>query len=47
MLASAEMENAQNAKLGRGETVLLDAWFNSQKRADAFGQQDLLPLQME
>jgi len=39
LLASAEMENAQNAKLGRGDTVLVDAWFNSQKRADAFGQQ--------
>ncbi|MGA2672514.1 MAG: glycoside hydrolase family 88 protein [Terracidiphilus sp.] len=39
LLASAEMENAENAKLGRGDTVLLDAWFNSQKRADAFGQQ--------
>jgi unsaturated rhamnogalacturonyl hydrolase len=40
ILASVEIENSQNAKLGRGETVLLDAWFNSQKRADAFGRQD-------
>ena len=39
LLASAEMENAANAKLGRGKTVLLDAWFNSQTRPDAFGQQ--------
>ena len=39
LLASAEMENAANAKLGRGETVLLDGWFSSQKRSDAFGQQ--------
>ena len=39
LLASAEMENAPNAKLGRGQTVLMDAWFNSQKRPDAFGQQ--------
>jgi unsaturated rhamnogalacturonyl hydrolase len=39
LLASAEFENVQNAKLGRGETVLLDAWFNSQKREDAFGRQ--------
>jgi unsaturated rhamnogalacturonyl hydrolase len=39
LLASAEMENAPNAKLGRGETVLLDAWFNSRKRPDAFGRQ--------
>lgn len=38
LLASAEMENADNAKLGRGDTVLMDAWFNSQTRADAFGQ---------
>jgi len=30
---------APNAMLGRGNTVLLDAWFNSQKRADALGQQ--------
>jgi unsaturated rhamnogalacturonyl hydrolase len=40
LLASMEMENEQNAKLARGETVLVDAWFNSQKRLDAFGQQD-------
>ncbi len=40
LLASVENENAQNAKLGRGNTVMVDAWFNSQKRADAFGVQD-------
>ena len=39
LLASAEIENAANARLGLGKTVLLDAWFNSQKRQDAFGQQ--------
>lgn len=39
LLASVEIENAANAKLGRGQTVLLDAWFNSQKRTDAFGHQ--------
>jgi unsaturated rhamnogalacturonyl hydrolase len=39
LLASTEMENAPNANLGRGDKVLLDAWFNSQHRADAFGQQ--------
>jgi unsaturated rhamnogalacturonyl hydrolase len=38
LLASTEIENAANAKLGRGKTILLDAWFNSQKRPDAFGQ---------
>ncbi|MGB6191408.1 MAG: glycoside hydrolase family 88 protein, partial [Terracidiphilus sp.] len=39
LLASAEMETATNVKLGRGKTILLDAWFNSQKRADAFGRE--------
>jgi unsaturated rhamnogalacturonyl hydrolase len=39
LLASAEMENAEDAKLGRGKTVMLDGWFSSQKRPDAFGQQ--------
>jgi len=39
LLASVEMENAQNARLGRGDTVAVDAWFNSQKRTDAFGRQ--------
>jgi unsaturated rhamnogalacturonyl hydrolase len=39
LLASSEIETAQNAKLGRGRTVLVDGWFNSQQRADAFGQQ--------
>jgi unsaturated rhamnogalacturonyl hydrolase len=40
LLASMEMENSQTAKLGRGEAFLVDAWFNSQKRLDAFGQSD-------
>ena len=39
LLASAEIENAQNAKSGRGDTVLVDGWFNSQQHLDAFGQQ--------
>jgi unsaturated rhamnogalacturonyl hydrolase len=38
LMASVEMENAAQAKLGRGKTVMLDAWFNSQTRSDAFGQ---------
>jgi len=38
LLASSEIENSSNAKLGRGKTILLDAWFNSQTRPDAFGQ---------
>jgi unsaturated rhamnogalacturonyl hydrolase len=41
LLASSEMETADNAKLGRGHNVLVDGWFNSQQRADAFGQQVL------
>ena len=39
ILASTEMETAQNAKLGRGDVVVADGWFNSQQRTDAFGQQ--------
>jgi unsaturated rhamnogalacturonyl hydrolase len=39
LLASTEMENAQNAKLGRGQKVVVDAWFNSQMHADPTGQQ--------
>jgi unsaturated rhamnogalacturonyl hydrolase len=39
LLAASEMENAQNAKLGRGDTVVVDGWFNSQQRTDAFGKQ--------
>ncbi len=39
LLASVEMENAQNAKLGRGDVVMVDGWFNSQQRTDAFGHE--------
>ncbi len=39
LLASSEMETAVNAKLGRGRTVIVDGWFNSQERADAFDRQ--------
>jgi unsaturated rhamnogalacturonyl hydrolase len=38
LMASVEMENSAQAKLGRGKTVMLDAWFNSQMHPDAFGQ---------
>lgn len=38
LMASVEMENAQNAKLGRSDVVMVDGWFNSQQRTDAFGQ---------
>ena len=39
ILASSEIENVQNAKLGRGKTVMVDAWFNSQKRTDSTGRE--------
>lgn len=38
LLAASEMDNAQNARIGRGDTVVIDGWFNSQKRTDAFGK---------
>jgi len=37
-MAAAEMEAAPSAMLGRGKTVLLDAWYNSQKRTNVAGQ---------
>lgn len=39
ILASIEVENLENAWLGRGANVLVDGWFNSESRLDAFGQQ--------
>jgi unsaturated rhamnogalacturonyl hydrolase len=41
LLASSEMETADRVSLGRGNTVLVDAWFNSQKRSGPFGQEEL------
>lgn len=38
LMASTEMEASQTATLGRGKTILLDAWFNSQTRKNAAGQ---------
>jgi len=38
LLASTEDEMADTALLGHGKTVLLDAWFNSQKKQNAAGQ---------
>ena len=32
-------ENPAAGKIGVGDTILLDAWYNSQKRADAKGNQ--------
>jgi unsaturated rhamnogalacturonyl hydrolase len=40
LLAATEMEHASEATLGRGEVVMLDAWFNSQQKQNAAGQQD-------
>ncbi|MGH9604406.1 MAG: glycoside hydrolase family 88 protein [Terracidiphilus sp.] len=39
ILASTEAEHIQSAKLGRGDMVMVDAWFNSQKRADPTGRE--------
>jgi unsaturated rhamnogalacturonyl hydrolase len=38
LLAATEMENAPGATNLRGDTVLVDAWFNSQQRKNAAGQ---------
>jgi len=40
LMAAAEMEVAPTATLGRGKTVLLDAWYNSQKRTNAAGESE-------
>jgi len=37
LLTATEAEIAANTALGRGRTVMLDAWFNSQQREDAAG----------
>jgi unsaturated rhamnogalacturonyl hydrolase len=47
LLASTEMETSDRVRLGRGDTVLVDAWFNSQKRDDAFGQEKLFHYKWE
>ncbi|HEV2135565.1 MAG TPA: glycoside hydrolase family 88 protein [Terracidiphilus sp.] len=39
ILASTEIENIKNAKVGRGDNVMVDGWFNSQKMKDATGQE--------
>jgi unsaturated rhamnogalacturonyl hydrolase len=38
LLAATEMELAPSAILAKGETVVVDAWFNSQLRTNAAGQ---------
>ena len=39
ILASTEIENVKNAKIGRGDNVMVDGWFNSQKRMDPTGHE--------
>jgi unsaturated rhamnogalacturonyl hydrolase len=41
LLAATEMEHASDAAIGRGSTVLIDAWYNSQTRKNAAGQTSL------
>ena len=41
LLAAIEMEHASDAAAGRGDTVMLDAWYNSQTRKNAAGQTGL------
>jgi unsaturated rhamnogalacturonyl hydrolase len=40
LLAATEIDLASTATLGHGDTVLLDAWYNSQQRRNAAGQMD-------
>jgi unsaturated rhamnogalacturonyl hydrolase len=40
LLAATEADHASVATLARGQTVLLDAWYNSQRRKNAAGQQE-------
>lgn len=41
LLAATEADLAPTATLARGETVTIDAWYNSQRRKNAAGQMDL------
>jgi unsaturated rhamnogalacturonyl hydrolase len=40
LLASTEVDHAPTAGLARGQTVMLDAWYNSQQRKNAAGQME-------
>jgi unsaturated rhamnogalacturonyl hydrolase len=40
LLASTEMELAPAARVAGGETVMVDAWFNSQQRRNTAGQEE-------
>jgi unsaturated rhamnogalacturonyl hydrolase len=41
LMAGAEMEQASTEALGQGKTALMDGWFNSQVRKNAFGPERL------
>jgi unsaturated rhamnogalacturonyl hydrolase len=41
LLAGSEMAQASTEALGQHKTALVDAWFNSQTRTNAFGQTEL------
>jgi unsaturated rhamnogalacturonyl hydrolase len=41
LLAGSEMEQSVTESLGQGKIALIDAWFNSQTRKNAFGQTEL------
>lgn len=41
LLAGSEMAQANTEALGQGKTAVVDAWFNSQTRQNAFGQTEL------
>jgi unsaturated rhamnogalacturonyl hydrolase len=38
LMASSEMEYVPDSTFARGGTVVIDGWFNSQQRTDAFGK---------
>jgi unsaturated rhamnogalacturonyl hydrolase len=40
LLAASELDLAPTASLSRGQTVLVDAWYNSQQRKNAAGQME-------
>ncbi|HEY3989786.1 MAG TPA: glycoside hydrolase family 88 protein [Acidobacteriaceae bacterium] len=40
LLASTEMQLAPAARVAEGETAMVDAWFNSQQRQNAAGQEE-------
>jgi len=47
LLAGSEMEQSATQSLGQHKTALIDAWFNSQTRKNAFGQTELFHYKWE